>query len=113
MDKHFGNIVEYNVRKKGFNISELAKALQANRRSVYNWFNQRHLKQEIIVRIGCAIEHDFSVELPELFTRFDFPKIKSPIIAPELPDDNDPNLYQDKYIVLLETYNNLLCRHLN
>jgi len=53
MDKHYGQIVELIIRKKGYSISELARLSYVNRRSVYNWFNQKYLKPEIIYRIGC------------------------------------------------------------
>ncbi|AYL95248.1 hypothetical protein [Mucilaginibacter celer] len=110
MDKHYGQIVELVVRKKQFSISELARLTDMNRRSVYNWFNQKYLKQDVIKRIGIIIDHDFSVEFPELFRPSDFNKVKI--------NDNHDDLFfweapntaalKDKYIELLEKYNSLL-----
>ncbi|MXV51299.1 hypothetical protein GS399_09995 [Pedobacter sp. HMF7647] len=113
MDKHYGQIVELVIRKKGYCISELARLTYINRRSVYNWFNQKYLKPEIIYRIGCIIHHDFSAEFPELFTKEDFTVTPKPN-APS--NNNDQSVYEssnqitwkDKYIALLEKYNSLL-----
>lgn len=68
MKEHYGEIVEYVVRKNGVSITELADGLNVNRRTVYNYFQNKFLKQDIILKIGLLIRHDFSRELPELFT---------------------------------------------
>jgi lambda repressor-like predicted transcriptional regulator len=65
--RHHGKIIEYVVRKKGYNIRDLAKALNISRRTLYNLFNQPILDFQVISQIGEIIRHDFSVEFPELF----------------------------------------------
>jgi lambda repressor-like predicted transcriptional regulator len=112
MENHYGQIVEYTIRKKGYSIADLARLANVNRRSVYNWFNQKHLKIEIIYRVGVVLKHDFSVEFPELFTPSDFEgikEVKQPIsddpIFWELPSHH---VWKDRYISLLENYNKLL-----
>ncbi|MET3500412.1 transposase-like protein [Mucilaginibacter rubeus] len=72
LDKHYGQILELTIRKRGYSISEISKLLNVNRRSVYNWFNQSQLKAEIIYNVGLAIKHDFSIEFPEFFEKEDF-----------------------------------------
>jgi hypothetical protein len=67
MNKHHGQTVEYIVRKKRCNLIALGKALNVNRRTLYDWFRQPLLQSEIIFRIGIIINHDFSVEFPDLF----------------------------------------------
>lgn len=105
MDKHYGQIVELTIRKQGFSISELARLANINRKCVYNWFNQKYLKPEIIHRIGGFINHDFSVEFPELFTAEDFiPDLNDSLI----PDAEGKVMWKDRYIDLLEKYNHLL-----
>jgi DNA-binding XRE family transcriptional regulator len=111
MEKHYGQIVEYRVRKNGHSISDLAKALQVNRRSIYNWFNQRHLKKDIILSIGCVLRHDFSEEIPEMFSPQDFncclySPVKEANEAAESQIENER--YKNKYVALLEQYNQLL-----
>jgi transcriptional regulator with XRE-family HTH domain len=112
VEKHYGQIVEMLVRKKGFSISEIARLTHVNRRSVYNWFNQKYLKTEIIYRIGLILKHDFSSEFPNLFTKEDFGEI----LNYTQPDSDDPifwelpthHVWKDRYITLLENYNKLL-----
>jgi AcrR family transcriptional regulator len=111
MNKHQGQIVEYVVRKNGFSLSELAKALNINRRSLYNWFQAKQLKKSIIHRIGCVLRHDFSKEFPELFISEDFNSIYEP--KKYRPDPvslptNDEEIWKHKYIALLEQYSKLL-----
>jgi predicted transcriptional regulator len=111
MEKHYGQIVEYRVRKNGHSISALAKTLKVNRRSIYNWFNQRHLKKDVILSIGCAIKHDFSEEIPEMFSPEDFncclyAHVNNANEAAETYAENER--YKNKYVALLEQYNQLL-----
>lgn len=110
MNTHQGQIVEYIVRKNGYNISSLAKDLDVNRRSMYNWFNQKELKSDVIRRIGHIIRHDFSKEFPSLFTSEDFKGIyalrssMSPLIVNyDKIEANDH--WKGKYLNLLERYN--------
>src|ERR1700712_2255472 len=106
MNTHQGQIIEYIVRKNGYNISSLAKALDINRRSMYNWFNQKELKWDVIRRIGLVIRHDFSKEFPLLFTTEDFKAIYasrssiSPLTANYDRIDTDDH-WKGKYLNLL------------
>lgn len=110
MELHHGQTVERIIRRNGYSIAELARIIQVNRRSVYNWFNQRHLKPEIIFRIGSVLNHDFSSEFPSLFVKGEtigkntLHYTASAESAPGLEDSN----WKDKYIDLLEKYNELL-----
>jgi transcriptional regulator with XRE-family HTH domain len=111
MTKHYGQILERAIRRNGNSISDVARLLNINRRSVYNWFNQAQLRPEIFYKIGHVINYDFSVDLPHLFTPEDF--IKKPRLTinkqGELMEDTSNNYsWQQKYIDLLEKYNALL-----
>jgi plasmid maintenance system antidote protein VapI len=55
-----GEIVELAVRRQNINISELSRRMHVNRRTLYNWFQQRELNEDVIVRIGNVINYDFS-----------------------------------------------------
>ncbi|MDB5019809.1 MAG: hypothetical protein JWQ28_936, partial [Pedobacter sp.] len=46
MSKHYGQILERAIRRNGNSISDVARLLNINRRSVYNWFNQAQLRPE-------------------------------------------------------------------
>lgn len=115
MDKHYGQTVEMVVRKKGYSISEVARLAHVNRRSVYNWFNQKYLKTEIIYSLGIILKHDFSVEFPDLFTKNDFQQIHNPKEAE--PDDlifgeiTTNHVWKNRYIELLEQYHKLILSH--
>lgn len=110
MNHHHGQIIERVIRRNGHSISELARLANVNRRSVYNWFNQKSLKPEIIFRIGCVINYDFSVDFPDLFSKDDFIKQSIPFtaIATTGTDLVDADYWKNKYIDLLERYNRML-----
>lgn len=113
---HYGHIVEKVIRKNGYSITDLAKATQVNRRSVYNWFNQRHLKPDIIYRIGKGINYDFSAEFPHLFIPEHFNQDTaagkfSP--AKDAQANAEAEVWKLKYLTLLERYNALLLRTLH
>ncbi|MDB4919462.1 hypothetical protein [Mucilaginibacter sp.] len=109
MDRHYGQVVEYIVRKVGFNISELAKGTDVNRRTLYNWFKQKDLKSSVIFRIGCVIKHDFGREFPELFTAGEF-NIINELQKPNLMhisniSQEEESYWKFKYFTLLEEIN--------
>jgi len=111
MQPHYGEIVERVIRRNGHSITDVSKGTRVNRRSIYNWFNQRHLKPEIILKIGHVINHDFSVEFPDLFTSQDFDKnfVQFPAGKDHPVNVNEQDLvWKDKYITLLEQYNTVL-----
>ncbi|MEJ7560417.1 MAG: helix-turn-helix transcriptional regulator [Pedobacter sp.] len=114
MELHHGQTIERIIRRNGFSITELARLTNVNRRSVYNWFNQRHLKPEIIYRIGAVINHDLSTVFPSLyqydeFIQQDFTPNQEEAVAQE--PSIEGNIWKDKYIELLERHNQLLLAH--
>lgn len=112
MELHHGQIVERIIRRNGHSISELARLAKVNRRSVYNWFNQRNLKPDIIFRIGCVLNYDFSAEFPNLFSKGEFNRqnnsYMSDVITKSTHGQEETDYWKDKYIDLLERYNQLL-----
>lgn len=113
MDQHDGHVVEKVIRMNGYSISELARLIKVNRRSVYNWFDQKHLKADIIYRIGCALNYDFSAEFPNLilineFKRLSDMKVKDENVEILHHKQTNESYWKDKYINLLEKYNDLL-----
>ncbi len=108
MNIHHGETIEKVVRRNGHSITDVAKLTKVNRRSVYNWFNQPRLKPEIIYKIGCVINHDFSAELPQLFTPEDFERGFKEHAPLEQRTDVNNDIWKDKYIDLMERYTALL-----
>jgi len=115
MPLHHGQTLEKIIRRDGHSISEVAKKLNVNRRSIYNWFNHPVLRQEIIFKIGHALLHDFSIEFPELFKPSDFAfDVQPAFLAEEFDKQTQVNTeelesltYRDKYLKLLKKYNDL------
>lgn len=117
MEKNYGQIVEYWVRKNGYSITDLATELDVNRRSIYNYFQNKYLKIDIILKIGRVIRHDFSKEFPEYFTPEDFEyskKHSKPIaMSAEASESDAEENWKDKYLNLLESFNEALLTRLN
>lgn len=99
MNNHHGQIIEKVIRKHGHSITDVARMTKVNRRSVYNWFSQQVLKPHIIINIGEAIQHDFSNDIPTL-------KKEGSLLKGNKNDEG----WKDKYVDLLERYNQLLIR---
>jgi predicted transcriptional regulator len=114
MKLHYGQVVERQVRRNGYSITSLAKLTQVNRRSIYNWFNQENLNISIINRVGWAINHDFAADLPELYRLDKFKVSENTLETISIRNESDIKKIQaeenwkNKYIVLLEKYNELL-----
>lgn len=111
MQLHIGEIVELAVRRKGVSISELSRRMHVNRRSIYNWFQQKYLKIEIVCEVGYVIGHDFSQDLPDDFARQGFAIMENLITSGNkvsIDSTNSVHFWMTKYIDVLEKYNDLL-----
>lgn len=117
MELHHGQAIERIIRRNGYSITELARLTSVNRRSVYNWFNQRLLKPEVIYRIGTAINYDFSTVFPALFVNTDLNLLAGHNKLPakqDAPAETGENInWKDKYLFLLERYNEMLTDYLS
>lgn len=110
MEIHHGQTIERIIRRNGYSITELARLTNVNRRSVYNWFNQRYLKPEIIRRIGTVLNYDFSSEFPTLFSKEGNGKQHASFLKNSV-EETANNYWKDKYIEVLEKYNELLLKN--
>lgn len=107
--KHDGEIIERIIRRNGVSIAELGRVLDVNRRSIYNWFNQRRLNNDLIIRIGQAIDYDFSKDFPNYCLKTSVFQTGSFDAAnPGSMSNETLSYWQNKYIELLEKYNELL-----
>ena len=110
MEQDAGTIVEKIVRRSGISIAELARRIHVDRRSIYYWFKQDNLNPDIIYRIGKALNYDFSTEIPSLADSLK--PSPAPVESKHIvSDDNNNNnivYWKNKYIDLLEKYNELL-----
>jgi len=104
MEQFHGAVIEKTIRNSGVSISEVARRVGVSRRSMYYWFEQPSLQVSTIVKIGRALNYDFSVHFPNL--------LDSCHVIPaarKKQDDESLILWKTKYISLLEKYNDLLC----
>ncbi|MEH6305490.1 hypothetical protein RYH73_07540 [Olivibacter sp. CPCC 100613] len=109
--KHHGEIIERAIRRNGYSITDLSRTINVNRRSMYNWFSQPKLKREIILKIGKALNFDFSLEFPELFNSEDFHTDSASVstVQEDSVIQSDSVAYwKEKYIQILEEYNRVL-----
>jgi transcriptional regulator with XRE-family HTH domain len=116
MELHYGQSIERIIRRNGYSITELARLTSVNRRSVYNWFNQRYLKPEIIDRIARVIDYDFSTIFPSLLVNQDSdsaPPISIPAGSDSRNQIAEPYIWKEKYIALLERHNELLMEYVS
>ena len=104
MKNHSGLIVEKAVRRSGISITELARRLKVDRKSIYNWFHQENLNLEIIARIGYCMNYDFSKDFPDC----SFDELLDIYREPIPVSIENLSYWKTKYVDLLEKYNNLL-----
>jgi plasmid maintenance system antidote protein VapI len=57
-----GELLERAIRKKGVNITELARALNITRRTMYNLFKQEVIDKGTMERISEVIKYDLTSE---------------------------------------------------
>src|SRR4051812_28015958 len=103
MQLHAGEIVELAVRRKGVSISELSRRMHVNRRSIYNWFEQKTLKIETICEIGYIIGYDFSQDFPEDFSQQGFAIMENILEESKknnFDSSNSVHFWMTKYITL-------------
>lgn len=110
MTSNKGDVIERIVRTK-IGISELSRILHVSRTSIYNWFENGHLNLETICKIGQAIDHDFANDFPEEFAKIKQQVHTDPVSMKQdkaEPYNSSVNYWMNKYITLLENYNELL-----
>ncbi|MBL4677586.1 MAG: hypothetical protein JKY70_15495 [Mucilaginibacter sp.] len=124
MNKHYGKLINQIIRDNGHSIISVAKHLSVDKEVVKQWLNQPNVELDTITKIGRVIVHDFKADFPELYFEdsveicaetgiddFDHIEIKQP--EPQLitAKTGDPS-WKDKYIRLMEEYNNRLTEKL-
>ncbi|GGE53181.1 hypothetical protein GCM10011413_19390 [Pedobacter psychrotolerans] len=104
-----GEILERIVRRNRMGISELSRKLNVSRRTIYNWFGQDKLNQEIIWQIGQSIGQNLSISFPDVFVERNAEATGLAETGDKrFTDSNSVYFWMNKYIHLLEKYNSLL-----
>lgn len=116
-EMHIGELIEELIRINHLSISEVARRMHVNRRSLYNWFKQQSIRPYILHRICNVLANDFSIELPSIIKeapRLDSGKNKTPPKDKEVAEEGSSNTvsyWMNKYIYLLEKYNEMLAKN--
>ncbi len=106
--RHAGSIIEAIIRKRGHNLSKLAKYMNVSRCTLYNWFEHESLPFDVLLKIGSFINYDFSNEFPEVFSVMTENKPGQYSVEKYPVDQRDVDHWMRKYILLLEKYNETL-----
>jgi ribosome-binding protein aMBF1 (putative translation factor) len=104
--KHYGEMLEKAVRNSQISISELAKKLKVNRRTIYYWFSRKTVNIDVLNNIGQIIQLNFRHDYYEMNKKTS--SFSNPHDSDKLTDDID--FWKNKYQILLERYNDLKAR---
>lgn len=125
---HQGEILQDAIKSSGISITHLVEALGITRPTIYRKFKEATLDYSFVKRVGDVIGHDFSADftpqqqrsLPLTVTHVtqsgnvtpDKPVTPKAVSSHPLEADTQKQLMQlqQKYIALLEAYNDLLLR---
>jgi len=102
--QHRGEIVRKAVYESGISITKLAEKLGKSRRWVYQMFENSNVSIDMVLQIGEILHHDFSGEIKELQKHGVLSDQKQTY---ELTD-KEVEYWKNKYLILLEEYNQLL-----
>ena len=103
--QHRGEILKEAIYKSGVPITELAKRMGKSRRWMYLMFDNSNVSLDIVLQIGKLIHHDFSKEIKE------FSPTKKAVNEPPTvyeKEESNTEYWKNKYLNLLEEYNELL-----
>jgi transcriptional regulator with XRE-family HTH domain len=100
--QHRGEIIKEAIYRSGCPITELAKRMGKSRRWVYLLFENSTVSIDMILQIGIIIHYDFSNQIEGL---------NSQTLTLREPFPNylkEEDYWKNKYLKLLEDYNDLL-----
>lgn len=100
--QHRGEIIRKIIYNSGYTVTEIAQSLGKSRRWMYLMFENSNVSLDIVLQIGKIIHYDFSDEIKELNN-----SLKT-IEKVSLDYDKNEEYWKNKYLKLLEEYNELL-----
>ncbi|MET4107768.1 helix-turn-helix domain-containing protein [Hymenobacter sp. UYP22] len=125
---HQGEILQETIKNSGISITRIVDELGITRPTIYRKFKEETLDYTFVKKVGDIIAHDFSNDftslqqtaLPFSVTRVSDvvtnTGVKQPLQRVSSPPVTDTDLtkqlmtLQQKYIALLESYNELLLK---
>ena len=103
--QHRGEIIKEAVYKSGLSITQIAKRMGKSRKWTYNMFENNSVSLDVVLQIGKIINHNFTNEINDLhFIKKSVVKTSSEYLA----NKKSSEYWKDKYLILLEEYNDLL-----
>jgi len=108
--QHKGKILEKAVRESGHSITKLAQKMGKSRRWMHQIFDSANVPIDYIIDIGRIIHHDFSNDIKGLnvYSDSDRNMMSRILTYSRSPNSRDENYWREKYMELLEKYNELL-----
>jgi predicted transcriptional regulator len=103
--QHRGEIIKKAIYKSGYPITELAKRLNKSRRWMYLMFENNNVSLDIVLQIGKIIHYDFTEEIKEFNP---YPNTNNEPVADYQKDESQAEYWKNKYLKLLEEYNEIL-----
>lgn len=109
MSKHRGEILKIVMHELNLKVASVARKMDIDRGTVYRHFDDANLSIDYLVKYGKAMNYDFSKYFPELLNVVQEEVVeysKQPKTFSDL--EKELQMWKDKYIQLLEQYNELL-----
>lgn len=96
-------------------ITWVAKKAGYDQSTIYRHFEKAELPYHIIYKYGKALEHDFSIEFPEMTDEFEMIKeTENRAVVNDLEEcTRQRDYWMKKYVDLLEKHNALLMNKLS
>jgi len=105
--QHRGEIVKKAIYQSGMPITLIANKVGKSRRWVYQMFENSNVSLDLVLQIGEIIHHDFSDEIREInYTKGNLQDNSIPVYGK--PENEEAEYWKNKYLKLLEEYNELL-----
>jgi predicted transcriptional regulator len=103
--QHRGEIIKKAIYKSGYPITELAKRLDKSRRWMYLMFENNNVSLDIVLQVGKIIHYDFTEEIKEFNP---YQNAVDELTTDYQKNESQAEYWKNKYLKLLEEYNELL-----
>lgn len=110
--EHRGEIIENAIRQSGIPLTRLVKKLKKSRGWMYAVFSNPKVSIDVVLEIGKVIHYDFSEEIKEL-KKYKNLSYENHARDPKLnysKELKEVEQWKNKYMELLERYNELLVK---
>lgn len=109
MKSHRGEILKCIIKETNNKVSSVARKMNIDRGTVYRHFDDPNLSIDYLLKYRKAMNYDFSKYFPELLNIVQEQVIEYNKQSKTFSDlEKELQIWKDKYIQLLELYNELL-----